>query len=125
MTAAAVTAGIAPPGPAWRSLLWLIPLTVLWIVLIAWQPFIPASGVPPSAPPLLAPGILAVGLWFGLESTDLTPDQRRTTWLAVMIPPMELLESRSADRPSSNPRPIINPPIAIPRPRIIAAVVVC
>lgn len=86
MTAAAVTAGIAPPGPAWRSLLWLIPLTVLWIVLIAWQPFIPASGVPTSAHQLMAHGIIAVGLWFGLESTDLTPDQRRTTWLAVMIP---------------------------------------
>jgi hypothetical protein len=25
-------------------------------------------------------------LWLGLESTDLTPGQRRTTWLAVMIP---------------------------------------
>ena len=46
MTAAAVSADIVPPGPAWRSLLWLIPLTVLWIVLIYWQPFIPASGVP-------------------------------------------------------------------------------
>ena len=86
MTAAAVTAGIAPPGPAWRSLLWLIPLTVLWIVLIAWQPFIPASGVPTSAHQLMAHGIIAIGLWFGLESTELTPDQRRTTWLAVMIP---------------------------------------
>jgi hypothetical protein len=25
-------------------------------------------------------------LWLGLERTDLTPGQRRTTWLAVMIP---------------------------------------
>jgi hypothetical protein len=25
-------------------------------------------------------------LWLGLESADLTPGQRRTTWLAVMIP---------------------------------------
>ncbi len=46
MTAAVIPAGIVPLGPAWRSLLWLIPLTVLWIVLIYWQPFIPASGVP-------------------------------------------------------------------------------
>ena len=46
MTAAAVPAGIVPPSPAWRSLLWLIPLTALWIVLIYWQPVIPASGVP-------------------------------------------------------------------------------
>ncbi len=86
MTAAAITAGIVAPGPAWRSLLWLIPLTVLWIVLIYWQPFIPASGVPTSAHQLMAHGVIAVGLWLGLESTDLTPSQRCTTWLAVMIP---------------------------------------
>ena len=86
MTAAAIPAGIVSPGPAWRSLLWLIPLTVLWIVLINWQPFIPASGVPTSAHQLMAHGLIAVGLWLGLESTDLTPSQRRTTWLAVMIP---------------------------------------
>src|SRR5208282_5293225 len=28
----------------------------------------------------------ALGLWLGLESTDLTPGERRTTWLAIMIP---------------------------------------
>ena len=86
MTAAAVPAGIVSPGPAWRSLLWLIPLTALWITLIYWQPFIPASGVPTSAHQLMAHGLIAVGLWLGLESTGLTPSQRRTTWLAVMIP---------------------------------------
>ena len=86
MTAAAVPAGIVPPGPAWRSLLWLIPLTVLWIVLIYWKPIIPTSGVPTTAHQLMAHGLIAVGLWLGLESTDLTPGQRRTTWLAVMIP---------------------------------------
>ena len=31
-------------------------------------------------------GLIAVGLWLGLESTDLTPGQRSTTWLAVMVP---------------------------------------
>ena len=86
MTAAAVPAGIVPPSPAWRSLLWLIPLTALWIVLIYWQPVIPASGVPTSAHQLMAHGVIAVGLWLGLEATDLTPRQRRTTWLAIMIP---------------------------------------
>jgi hypothetical protein len=86
MTAAAVPAGIVPPRPAWRALLWIVPLTVLWIVLIYWQPIIPASGVPTTAHQLMAHGVIAVGLWLGLESTDLTPGQRRTTWLAVMIP---------------------------------------
>ena len=86
MTAAALPADIAPPRPAWRILLWLVPLTVLWTMLIYWQPFIPASGVPTSAHQLMAHGLIALGLWLGLESTDLTPDQRRTTWLAIMIP---------------------------------------
>ena len=81
-----VSAVMIPSRPAWGSLLWLISLTVLWIALIYWQPFIPASGVPTSAHQLMAHGFIAVGLWLGLESTDLTPSQRRTTWLAVMIP---------------------------------------
>ncbi|MDB5784050.1 MFS transporter [Caballeronia mineralivorans] len=86
MTATPIPAGIVPPHPAWRSLLWIVSLTVLWIVLIYWQPIIPASGVPTTAHQLMAHGVIAVGLWLGLESTDLTPGQRRTTWLAVMIP---------------------------------------
>ena len=86
MIAAPVPAGIAASRPVWRSLLWLIPLAVLWIVLIYWKPVIPTSGVPTTAHQLMAHGLIAVGLWLGLESTDLTPGQRRTTWLAVMIP---------------------------------------
>jgi hypothetical protein len=34
----------------------------------------------------MAHGLIAVGLWLGLERAGLTPIQRRTTWLAVMIP---------------------------------------
>jgi len=86
MTAAAVPAGIAPPRPAWRSLLWIAPLTLLWTLLTYWQPIIPASGVQTTAHQLMADGLIALGLWLGLERTDLTPGQRRTTWLAVMIP---------------------------------------
>ncbi|CAB3793015.1 hypothetical protein LMG28614_03628 [Paraburkholderia ultramafica] len=86
MTAASVPAGIVAPRPAWRSLLWLIPLVVLWIALIYWKPIIPTSGVPTTAHQLMAHGLVAVGLWLGLESTDLTPGQRRSTWLAVMLP---------------------------------------
>ncbi|TDY26705.1 hypothetical protein B0G81_7230 [Paraburkholderia sp. BL6665CI2N2] len=86
MTAVPVAVEIVPRGPAWRSLLWLIPLVTLWILLIYWQPIIPTSGVPTTAHQLTAHGLIAVGLWLGLESTDLTPGERRTTWLAVMIP---------------------------------------
>ncbi|WNC94422.1 MFS transporter [Paraburkholderia sp. FT54] len=86
MAATPVPIGIVPPRPAWRSLFWLTPLAVLWIVLIYWKPIIPTSGVPTTAHQLMAHGLIAVGLWLGLESTDLTPGQRRTTWLAVMIP---------------------------------------
>src|SRR5579872_2851020 len=86
MTATTIPAGFVAPGPSWRSLLWLVPLTVLWIALISWQPIVPTSGVPTSAHQLMAHAVIAVGLWLGLENTDLTPSQRRTTWLAIMIP---------------------------------------
>jgi hypothetical protein len=89
MTAAAVPAvpaGIVPPRPAWRSLLWMVPLTLLWILLLYWQPIIAASGVPTAAARLMTYALIGVGLWLGLERTDLTPGQRRTTWLAVTIP---------------------------------------
>jgi hypothetical protein len=86
MTAAAVSADIASPRAAWRGLLWIVPLTGLWIALIYWQPIIPGSGVQTTAHQLTAHALIALGLWLGLESTDLTPHQRVTTWLAIMIP---------------------------------------
>jgi len=86
MTTDAVAAAFVAPRPASRSLLWLVPLTALWTALIWWQPLIPASGVPTSAHQLMTHGLIAVGLWLGLERTDLTPNQRLTTWLAIMIP---------------------------------------
>jgi len=86
MTAAAVPAGIVLPRPAGRSLLWIAPLTLLWILLIYWQPAISASGVPTAAPRLMTYGLIGLGLWLNLESTDLPSGRRRTTWLAVMIP---------------------------------------
>jgi hypothetical protein len=86
MTIAAVPAGMFALRPAWRSLLWIVPPTLLWIVLIYWQPVIPGSGVPTTTHQLMAHGVVSVGLWLGLERTDLVPGQRLTTWLAVMIP---------------------------------------
>lgn len=70
----------------WRSLVWLMPSVVLWNALIYWKPLIPTSGVPTTAHQLMAHGLIAVGLWLGLERANLTPRQRRMTWLAVMIP---------------------------------------
>jgi hypothetical protein len=86
MTDAAIPAAMAPARPAWQSLLWIAPSTLLWILLICWQPAISASGVPATAVRLMTYGLVGVGLWLGLESTDLAPGQRRTTWLAVMLP---------------------------------------
>src|SRR5258708_7946132 len=86
MTAAAVPADIVPPRPAWRSLLWTVPVTVRWTWLIYSLPVLPESGLPALAVRLMVHGLIALGLWLGLERTDLTPGQRRTTWLAIMIP---------------------------------------
>ncbi|TDN61264.1 MFS transporter [Paraburkholderia sp. BL10I2N1] len=127
MTAAPIPAVIVPPRPAWRSLLWLIPLTVLWIALIYWQPVIPASGVPTTAHQLTAHAFIALGLWLGLESADLTPGQCRTTWLAVMIPYtlwFALAWSAAINgvfRIDASPPPVPLLPLAIFLPVIIGA----
>src|SRR2546423_13419704 len=86
MTTDAVPAAIVPPRPAWRSLLWTVPFTVLWMWLIYSLPVLPESGLPALAVRLMVHGLVALGLSLGLESTDLTLGQRRTTWLAIMVP---------------------------------------
>jgi hypothetical protein len=86
MTTVAVPAGIAPPRPAWLSLLWTIPFTILWTWLIYELPVLPESGVAALAVRLIVHALIALGLWLGLERTDLSPSQRRTTWLAIMVP---------------------------------------
>ena len=78
MTVSVVHIDTDSTSQGWHSLRWLAPLTVLWIVLIYWQPIIPTSGVPTTAHQLTVHGFIALGLWLGLESTDTTPDQRRT-----------------------------------------------
>src|SRR3979411_3224051 len=86
MTTDAVPAAIVPPRPAWRSLLWTIPFTVLVTWLIHSLAVLPESGLPALAVRLMVQGLIALGLWLGLERTDLTPGQRRTTWFAIMVP---------------------------------------
>lgn len=86
MTAAPAPIVLSAPRPAWHILLWIVPATALWTALIYWQPIIPQSGVPTTAEQLAVHALIALALWLGLERTELTPAQRRTTWLAAMIP---------------------------------------
>jgi hypothetical protein len=83
-TTAPADLGSARQG--WHALMWIAPLTALWIAIIYVLPVIPTSGVQTTAHQLSAHALIALGLWLGLERSNLTPDQRRTLWLAVMIP---------------------------------------
>jgi hypothetical protein len=86
MTAAILHTDAAPPRQSWRALLWIAPLTALWIALNYAFPIIPASGMSTVAARVAIHVLIALGLWLGLERTELTPAQRRNTWLGVMIP---------------------------------------
>ncbi|MDA9443942.1 MFS transporter [Bradyrhizobium sp. CCBAU 51745] len=86
MTSEAAPAAIVPPLRAWDSLLWTVPLTALWTGLLYAQPALLQSGLPALAARLATYGLIVLGAWLGLERTDLAPAQRRTTWLAIMVP---------------------------------------
>jgi hypothetical protein len=77
---------MVPPRPAWRGLIWIVPLAVLWTWLTWRLPALLESGIPAVAVRLMVHGLIALGLWLALESTDLTPSQRRMTWLVIMVP---------------------------------------
>lgn len=125
MTTAALGVDIVPRRSPWHALLWIVPPTVLWIVLIYWQPIVQASGVPTTLHQLTAHGLIAVGLWLGLEASGLTPGQRRTTWLAIMVPYtfwFAAAWSAAIDgvfRTGTSPLPVL--PLAIFLPVIIGA----
>jgi hypothetical protein len=86
MSTDVVSAAMVPSRPAWRSLLLITAFTVLWTWLIYALPVLPDSGLPALSVRLMVLGLIALGLWLGLERTDLTAGQRRTTWLAIMVP---------------------------------------
>src|SRR5437868_10246711 len=86
MTAIAIPAAIIPSRPVWRALLWTVPFTVLWGWLIYRVPALAEGGFPTMAARLMSYGLIALGLWLGLENAELAPEQRRTTWLVVMVP---------------------------------------
>jgi hypothetical protein len=73
-------------GQPWRALLWLAPLTALWIALNYWVPGLQASGVPTTASRLAIHIAIVLGLWLGIERTELAPRQRLGLWLAVVVP---------------------------------------
>jgi len=98
MNTDAVSAAIVSPRPAWGSLLWMVPFTVLWTRMIYSLPVLPESGLPALALRLMVHGLMALGLWLGLEGTDLTPDHAAR--------PGQLSWSRSRFGPlSPGPRP--------------------
>ncbi|HEY1798002.1 MAG TPA: hypothetical protein VGG57_17950 [Stellaceae bacterium] len=86
MPAAAIRGGIAPPQVPWRSLLWIAPITLLWILLIYWQPALSDSGVASATARLMTYSLIGLGLWLALERTDLAAWQRRMTWMMVIVP---------------------------------------
>jgi hypothetical protein len=86
MTATALDAEIGPVRQGWGALLSITLLTALWIAVNYALPIIAASGMPTVTSRVSIHVLLALGLWLGLERTELTPAQRRNTWLAVMIP---------------------------------------
>ncbi len=86
MTAATLNLEAVPPRQGWRALLWVAPLTALWVALNYAVPAVAASGISTVAARVFIQMLIALGLWLGLERAELTSAQRRKTWLAVMIP---------------------------------------
>jgi hypothetical protein len=86
MTAVALHTDIMPPRQGWRALLWIVPLTASWVALNYSFPIVSASGVPTVGIRVFILMMLALGLWLGLERTELTASQRRNVWLTALIP---------------------------------------
>lgn len=123
MTAATLHADVVPPRQAWRALLWIMPLTALWLGLTYSFPIIPAGGAQTVAVRDFIDVMLGLGLWLGLERTNLAPGQRRKFWLAVLIPYtlwLAVIWSGAINgvfRPGASPLPLL--PLAIFLPVII------
>ena len=123
MTAATVHVDVVPPRRGWRSLFWIVPLTALWIGLAYSFRILLASGVQTIALRIFISMLLALGLWLGLERTDLTPDRRRNIWLVVLISYtlwLAVIWSGAINgvfRPTASPIPLL--PLAIFLPVII------
>jgi hypothetical protein len=110
-------------GQPWRVLLWLAPLTALWIALNYWVPGLQASGVPSTASRLAIHIAIVLGLWLALERTELPPRGRLGVWLAVVVPYTLWLAViwsaaiNGAFRPGNSTLPLV--PVAIFLPVIV------
>lgn len=86
MNTNAASVAVIAPSPVRLSLMWTILFTMLWTLLIYALPALPESGFPALGVRLMAHGLIALGLWLGLEDTELPPEQRWVTWLVFMVP---------------------------------------
>jgi hypothetical protein len=86
MSTATLGIDVVQARQGWRSLYWMTPIAAVWVALTFAVPAINASGVPMVLNLLVIYVFIALGLWLGLERTELTASQRRATWLAVVIP---------------------------------------
>ncbi|MDH2351692.1 MFS transporter [Bradyrhizobium sp. SSUT112] len=86
MNSDAISVAVIAPRPVWLSLMSTVLFMMLWTWLIYALPALPESGIPALGVRLMTHGLIALGLWLGLESTDLTPGQRQATWLVLMVP---------------------------------------
>jgi hypothetical protein len=69
-----------------QALLWPIALAAAWLLLSYAFPALPGSGVPGTAVRLGILVALTLGLWLGLERTDLSARQRVNFFLALSVP---------------------------------------
>ena len=110
-------------GRPWRALRWLAPLTAFWIALNYWVPGLQASGVPSTATRLAIHIAIVLGLWLGLERTELAQRRHLTVWLAVVVPYtlwLAVIWSGAINgvfRPGNNTLPLV--PLAIFLPVIV------
>jgi len=86
MTAATLHAEFGSARQKGQAVLWIALLTALWTAVNYALPAIAASGTTTVAARVFIHVLLALGLWLGLERTELTPVQRRNVWLGIMIP---------------------------------------
>lgn len=87
MSATTYDPAIRPTRPSpWQPLMWLAPLTALWIIVSYAFPGFGQSGVPSVAVRLGINMALTLGLWLGLQRTDLAPGRRLALFLALALP---------------------------------------